>query len=133
MDCLLDTHTLLWVLFEPAKLAKKTRGIIEDPANRIFVSPISYWEISLKHGLGKLILPNTDPSEIPGACLAQGFTESAADPAILSTFHRLSVNPDHRDPFDRLIIWQAIRNNQTLLSKDRSMAFYTAQGLKLPK
>lgn len=133
MDCLLDTHTLLWVLFEPSKLGMKTRRIIENPANRIFVSPISYWEISLKHGLGKLILPDTDPSEIPKAALDQGFTESQADPAILSTFHRLSINPAHRDPFDRLIIWQAICNDCTLLSKDRSMAFYVAQGLKLPK
>ena len=97
------------------------------------MSPLSYWEISLKHGLGKLILPDTDPSEIPKAALEQGFTESPADPMVLSTFHRLSVNPDHRDPFDRIIIWQAICNGFTFLSKDRSMPFYMEQGLKLPK
>lgn len=133
MDCLLDTHTLLWVIFDPGKLSKKTRALIEDPGNLILVSPISYWEISLKHGLGKLILPNTDPSEIPQASLDQGFAESPASPEILSTFHRLPINPDHRDPFDRLIVWQAIRNHLTLLSKDREMPFYIPHGLKLAK
>jgi len=133
MDYLLDTHTLLRVLFEPGKLSKKTRALIEDPVNSILVSPISYWEISLKHGLGKLILPNTDPSEIPQASRDQGFMESPVSADILSTFHKLPINPDHRDPFDRLIIWQAIRIDLTLLSKDRSMAYYIPHGLKLVK
>ena len=130
MECLLDTHTLLWVLFDPAKLSGRTRAIIEDPENTIFVSPISYWEISLKSGLGKLTLPDTDPSEIPPAAAKQGLTENAVTSEILSTFHKLPVNPDHRDPFDRLIIWQATQTNLTLLSKDRAMESYAAHGLE---
>ncbi|QTN30895.1 type II toxin-antitoxin system VapC family toxin [Akkermansiaceae bacterium] len=133
MDYLLDTHTLLRALFEPTKLGKKTRKLIEDTLNSIHVSPISYWEISLKHGLGKLILPKTDPSEIPQACRDQGFTASPASADVLSTFHQLPVNADHRDPFKRLIIWQAIQNGHALVSRDRSMAFYIDHGLKLAK
>lgn len=130
MEYLLDTHTLLWVLFDPSKLSAKTRSIIEDSANTIFVSPISYWEISLKCGLGKLALPDTDPSEIPPAAVKQGLSESPVTSEVLSTFHNLPHNPDHRDPFDRLIIWQAIQAKLTLLTKDRAMESYAAHGLE---
>jgi PIN domain nuclease of toxin-antitoxin system len=130
MAWMLDTHALLWVLFEPVKLGRRTRAILSDPVNEIHVSPVSYWEISLKFGLGKLQLPATDPAEIPAAARQIGLTEEPLDPAILSTFHRLPYAPDHRDPFDRLLIWQAIRCQHTLLSKDRSMSFYKVHGLK---
>lgn len=129
MIWLLDTHTLIWTLFEPAKLGRKSRAILTDPANDVRVSPLSYWEISLKHGLGKLILPDTDPSEIPAACHQLGLLEEPLDPEILATFHRLPYAPDHRDPFDRLLIWHAIRRKHTLLSKDRAIPFFKAHGL----
>lgn len=130
MTWLLDTHALLWALFEPGKLGRKTRAILDDRLNEVLVSPVSYWEISLKYGLGKLELPETDPSEIPAAASQLGLTEVAMDPEILSTFHRLPYAPDHRDPFDRLLIWQAISRKDTLLSKDRVMPFFKAHGLK---
>jgi len=104
MAWLLDTHALLWALFEPDKLGPKTRAILKDPANEVLVSPLSYWEISLKCGLGKLVLPETDPSEIPGAAHQLGLLEEPLDPEILATFHRLPYAPEHRDPFDRLLI-----------------------------
>jgi PIN domain nuclease of toxin-antitoxin system len=129
MAWLLDTHALLWALFEPDKLGRKTRAILKDPANEVLVSPLSYWEISLKFGLGKLVLPETDPSEIPSAAHQLGFIEEPLAPEILATFHRLPYAPDHRDPFDRLLIWHAIRRNHTLLSKDRAMPFFKAHGL----
>lgn len=131
MDYILDTHTLLWALFEPQRLSQTVRGILEDSENRIFVSSISYWEISLKHGLGKLSLPLTDPSEIPKAAFQQGFTDLPAAAEIMSTFHKLPLNPGHRDPFDRLIIWQAISEKLTLLSKDRAMSLYMPHGLSV--
>jgi PIN domain nuclease of toxin-antitoxin system len=130
MAWLLDTHALLWALFEPEKLGRKTRAILKDPANEVLVSPLSYWEISLKFGLGKLVLPETDPSEIPAAAHQLGLIEEPLDPEILSTFHRLPYAPDHRDPFDRLLIWHAIRRKHTLLSRDRAMPFCKAHGLK---
>ncbi|MGL4400861.1 MAG: type II toxin-antitoxin system VapC family toxin [Luteolibacter sp.] len=130
MAWLLDTHTLLWALFEPEKLGRKTRAILKEPTNEVLVSPLSYWEISLKFGLGKLMLPETDPSEIPAAAQQLGLIEEPLVSEILSTFHQLPYAPDHRDPFDRLLIWHAIRRKYTLLSRDRAMPFFKAHGLK---
>jgi len=130
MAWMLDTHALLWALFEPGKLGRKTRAILANPLHEVLVSPISYWEISLKFGLGKLIIPATDPSEIPAAARQLGLAEDPLAPEILATFHRLPYAPDHRDPFDRLLIWQAICRKHTLLSKDRAMPFFKVHGLK---
>lgn len=129
MAWLLDTHALLWTLFEPGKLGKRTRSILKEPENEVLVSPVSYWEISLKYGLGKLELPDTDPSEIPAAARQLGLAEAPLAFEILSTFHRLPYAPDHRDPFDRLLIWQGICGKHTLLSRDRAIPFFKAHGL----
>ncbi|MBC8127372.1 MAG: type II toxin-antitoxin system VapC family toxin [Gloeobacteraceae cyanobacterium ES-bin-144] len=130
MSWLLDTHALIWALFEPAKLGRKTRDILKDSANDVRVSPLSYWEISLKFGLGKLVLPGTDPSDIPAAALQLGLREDPLDSKILASFHLLPYAPDHRDPFDRLLVWHAIRSKHTLLSRDRALPFFKAHGLK---
>jgi PIN domain nuclease of toxin-antitoxin system len=130
MAWMLDTHALLWALFEPTRLGRKTRAVLNDPMNEVIVSPISYWEISLKFGLGRLELPGTDPSEIPAAARQLGLTEEPLASEIFSTFHQLPYAPDHRDPFDRLLVWQAISRKHTLLSKDRAMAFFKSHGLK---
>lgn len=130
MSWLLDTHALIWALFEPAKLGRKARDILKDSANDVRVSPISYWEISLKSGLGKLVLPGTDPSDIPSAALQLGLREDQLESQTLATFHRLPYAPDHRDPFDRMLVWHAIRSKHTLISKDRALSFFKAHGLK---
>ncbi len=113
------------------KLGRKTRGILGDPMNEVLVSPVSYWEISLKYGLGKLELPDTDPSEIPAAAVQLGLVEIAIEAEVLSTFHRLPYAPDHRDPFGRLLIWQAIGRKDVFLTKDRSAPFFKAHGLRM--
>ena len=130
MAWLLDTHALLWALFEPGKLGKKGRAILGDPANEVLVSPLSYWEISLKYDLGKLELPGTDPAEIPAAAQQLGVVEDPLSPEILSTIHLLPYAPDHRDPFDRLLVWHAIRHQRILLSRDRALPFFKAHGLR---
>ena len=129
MTWLLDTHTLLWALFEPDKLSRKIRAILKEPTNDVRVSPLSYWEISLKFGLGKLLLPDTDPAEIPAAVEQLSLSEDPLAPEILATFHQLPHAPNHRDPFDRLLIWQAIHRQHTLLSRDRALPFYQVHGL----
>ncbi len=129
MAWLLDTHALLWALFEPEKLGRKSRAILKDSSNDVFVSPISYWEISLKYGLGRLELQDTDPSEIPAAAREIGFLETVPSAEVFSTFHRLPYAPDHRDPFDRLLVWQAIRGSHVLISRDRVMPFFGDHGL----
>lgn len=129
MAWLLDTHALLWALFEPEKLGRKARAILNDSSNEVLVSPVSYWEISFKFGLGKLELPGTDPSEIPDAAKEMGLIEVAPPADVVSTFHRLPYAPDHRDPFDRLLMWQAISGKHTLISRDRVMPFFKDHGL----
>lgn len=130
MAWMLDTHALVWALFEPKKLGRNTSSILDDPHNEVLVSPLSYWEISLKSGLGKLQLPGTDPAEIPAAARQLGLIEATLHPDILSTYHRLPPSTDHRDPFDRLLIWHCISGKHTLLSRDRSLKFYMDHGLK---
>jgi PIN domain nuclease of toxin-antitoxin system len=129
MTWMLDTHALIWALFEPKKLGRKTREVLGDPTNEVLVSPISYWEISLKHGLGKLHLPGTDPSEIPDAAIALGLQEMPLRSDVLASYHQLPRAPEHRDPFDRMLIWQCIRGKHTLLSKDAALPFYREHGL----
>ncbi|HSP44324.1 MAG TPA: type II toxin-antitoxin system VapC family toxin [Luteolibacter sp.] len=126
---MLDTHALIWALFEPKKLGRITRAVLDDPLNEVLVSTISYWEISLKSGLGKLRLPDTDPAEIPAAVRQLGLSEVPLAPDILSTYHRLPHSSDHRDPFDRLLIWHCIAGKHTLLSRDRALPFYRTHGL----
>ena len=130
MAWMLDTHALIWALFEPDKLGKKTRAILKDRGNDVRVSAISYWEISLKSGIGKLTLPETDPSEIPAAARQLGLQLEPLNVDVLASYHRLPQAPDHRDPFDRLLIWQAIQCKHTLLSRDRAMPFYKDHGLR---
>jgi PIN domain nuclease of toxin-antitoxin system len=130
MVWMLDTHALLWALFEPSQLGRKARATLQNPTHEVRVSPVSYWEISLKFGLGKLVLPHTDPSEIPSAVHQLGLSEEPLTPEILATFHRLPYAPNHRDPFDRLLVWQAICRGYTLLSKDRTLPFFSVHGLR---
>ena len=130
MTWMLDTHALLWALFEPGQLGRKTRAILKNSSNEVLVSPVSFWDISLKFGLGKLALPDTDPAEIPAAAHQLGLAEEPLTADIFSTFHRLPYAPDHRDPFDRLLVWQAICRKHTLLSRDRAMPFFKTHGLK---
>lgn len=130
MDYLLDTHTLLWSLFETRKLSSRAKAILEDPSNAIFVSGISFWEISLKFGLGKLDLPSTDPSELPDVVAKTGFIEASLENAILSSYHQLESSHEHRDPFDRMLIWQSLRSGYCLVSKDKRLSYYKGQGLR---
>lgn len=123
MNYLLDTHTFLWFLFDPDKLSKKVSKIILNNENNIFVSLISFWEISLKFNLGKISLNNVTPEELPKYAINSGIEIFDLEIDTVSSFHNLPIE-SHRDPFDRLIIWQCIRNDLTLLSKDTMTGEY---------
>jgi len=130
MKLLLDSHTFLWALMAPEKLSKKARTALEFPGNETFVSSISFWELSLKYSLGKLHLEGTTPENLPTAAEKSGFSLLTLDPEIAATFHQLP-HIEHRDPFDRMLIWQAIQSELTLITKDSAIKPYTELGLKV--
>ena len=130
MTCLLDTHYVLWALADTKKLSARVKDVIVDPDNRIIVSSISFWEVSLMSSLGKLFLSGFSPADLPGACTQIGFEIKSLSPEDASTYHLLQV-PHHKDPFDRMLIWQAIRNSYTFISADKQVKKYAAEGLKL--
>jgi len=110
---LLDTHTLLWWLSDDPKLGAQARDLIADPANDILVSAASLWEIMVKLRAGKLV---ADIQEILGEMQAQGFELLEIAPAHLLVLAILPMH--HRDPFDHLLIAQAIASGATFLSED---------------
>lgn len=129
MNYLLDTHTIIWSLFETRKLSKKANDIILNLNNAIFVSSISIWEIALKYSLNKLTLPDTTPEELIEIVQRSGFHTTPLMPSIASSFHKLPLL--HKDPFDRMLVWQAIQENCTLISKDAELTVYKKYGLSL--
>jgi PIN domain nuclease of toxin-antitoxin system len=130
MKCIIDTHVLLWSLFNSSLLSEKASEIILNDKNDIYVSIISFWEISLKYNIGKISLKNVLPDELPQYVKKSGFEILNIDEEIVSTFYKLP-KISHSDPFDRLIIWQTIQKNMTLISKDSEFNSYNKYGLKV--
>lgn len=130
MKYLLDTHTLLWVLFEDENLSEKAKAVIINPHNQIFVSILTYWEISLKFAIGKLELEGITPEELVQKAKEINIETLDISENEVSTFYKLP-RLKHKDPFDRLIIWQAINRNIALISKDRQLKDYQKFGLEV--
>lgn len=130
MNYLLDTYYLLWALADPKKLSAKAREILSNPNHSILVSTISFWEISLKYGLGKLELSGFSPEDLPRGCQQLGFTVIAPTQQDCSTYYLLKATY-HKDPFDRMLIRQAINNDYILLSTDGNVNKYQSEGLKI--
>src|SRR5882672_5677907 len=116
MNCLLDTHTFLWAAMRPEQLSRYARVAILDAENDIHVSVVTFWEVSLKFALGKIELQGITPAELPDAARQMGFALLALAPQEAATFYQLP-RFQHKDPFDRMLVWQSICQNLTLLSK----------------
>jgi PIN domain nuclease of toxin-antitoxin system len=130
MKVLIDTNILLFILFDDTKLSKKELKIITDENNEIIVSSISLFEISLKYSINKLELKNITPDKIPDLLTKNGYAIENIDYTTFSSYYKLP-SEFHKDPFDRLIIWESIRKNFNLLSKDGEFKNYEKYGLKL--
>jgi PIN domain nuclease of toxin-antitoxin system len=128
MNCLLDTHTFLWAAMYPEKLSRQVQNTILDAGNDIQVSVVTFWEVSLKYALGKIELQGITPEELPDAALQMGFSLLALAPQDAATFSQLP-RFQHKDPFDRMLVWQSICQHLTLLSKDPDLKQYQAHGL----
>src|ERR1700710_1674278 len=117
MKLLLDTHALLWWLADDRQLGRRARELIEDPANDILISMVSLWEIAVKVRIGKL---QADIEEIISAVQREGFSLLDVGMAHLVALAGLPMH--HRDPFDHLLIAQAITEDATFMSEDRNAA-----------
>ena len=122
MKFLLDTNVLLWLFAHPAKIKKSVRERLTDPANDVFVSAVSTWEIAIKVSIGKLALP--------GAC-REYVLERIEQAGLLSlpitpehTLGVASLPTHHLDPFDRLLVAQAQAELLTIVTSDRALAKY---------
>lgn len=119
MKLLLDTHALLWWLADDEQLGSQARGLVEDPGNDVFVSAVSLWEIVVKARIGKL---KADIAEIAGAIPREGFTLLNINTAHLLKLAELPAH--HRDPFDQLLIAQAMAEDASFVSSDRYVPKY---------
>ncbi len=123
MKLLLDTHALLWALGQPKKLSDQARSKIEDPDNVVLVSAVSAWEIEIKRALGKL----SAPGDLPEQMRLARFSELPVQVRHVQTLRTL---PDvHRDPFDRMLIAQAMTDDLTLVTNDRHIQAYPCKTL----
>lgn len=121
MELLIDTHTAIWFITEDTKLPAKTKRIIEDASNRCFVSIASFWEIAIKNSLGRLNL-HCDLDKIFQIIEETGFEILPITTNQILTSANLKFH--HYDPFDRIIIAQAIFENMTIVSKDELFCKY---------
>jgi len=127
---ILDTHIFLWLLFDPEKIDNNKLKTLQNPKNRVYITNISFWEISLKYGLGKLELSGIKPEELPQKAQKMGIEILEIGTALMSSFYKLPKIDLHKDPFDRIIIWKCINDSITLVSKDRKFLEYEQYGLK---
>jgi PIN domain nuclease of toxin-antitoxin system len=119
---LLDTHALLWFLRDDPRLSANAKALIEDPQNRKLVSLASCWEIAVKAGLGKLNL--AEPSR---ALLEREIPRNNFELLAITLEHAAAVEnlpPHHKDPFDRMLVAQAIAENVLVVSGDPALDAY---------
>ncbi|MDI7776444.1 type II toxin-antitoxin system VapC family toxin [Asticcacaulis sp. EMRT-3] len=119
MRLLLDTHVLLWWLADAPELGEAARGLIADSDNAILVSVVSLWEITIKARLGKL---EASLEEIVAVLPDQGFQRLGVEDVHLAVLSRLPHH--HRDPFDHLLIAQAMAENAVIMSQDANVPLY---------
>ena len=127
MKLLLDTHALLWFIGNDPQLSAPARQNIESPAHDKFVSAASLWEIAIKLSLGKVKLPRPFGEVFPQQLEVNGFELLPISCAHLNQLVALSFH--HRDPFDRLLIAQAMADDMTIVTRDPEFSKYAAKVL----
>ena len=125
MKLLVDTCTFLWWCTGASRVPKAVRSAVSDSAHEVYVSAASIWEVSVKHHLGKLPLPQPPELFLPEQRERHGFLSLPMDEASVLQLPRLP--PLHKDPFDRMLVCQAIEHGMTLLTPDRLIAQYSVR------
>lgn len=120
MNVLLDTHAALWWVADDPRFGSVAEKLVLDPSSRVFLSAVVIWEVTVKRSLGKLSAPDD---------WSQPLLDGGAIPLPFSLDHAARIRTladHHRDPFDRLLVAQALVENATLLSRDTALGAYDA-------
>jgi PIN domain nuclease of toxin-antitoxin system len=121
LKLLLDTQLLLWAASEPKRLSKTAIKLLQNPENELLFSSASLWEIAIKRGLGRGDF-RVEPRVLRRGLLDNGYKELP-----ITSQHAVSIDtlrPLHKDPFDRLLLAQALTEGITLLTSDAQLARY---------
>lgn len=124
MKLLLDTHVFLWYITANPKLPEAYKSSIQNPNNEVYLSVASIWESVIKSQLGKLPLPEPPAEYLPRQRQAHGISSLAVTEEVMTPLSMLP--PLHRDPFDRLIVAQAIHHGLLVATVDPEMMAYSA-------
>jgi PIN domain nuclease of toxin-antitoxin system len=116
MRLLLDTHVFLWYISADPQLPVAFREAIRDPANAVYLSVASVWEAVINYALGKLALLQAPAAYLPRQRAAHQIASLPIEEAALA--HLAGLPPSHRDPFDRILIAQALQHGLTLVTVD---------------
>ncbi len=128
MKLLLDTHIFLWYITADARLPALFRDAIREPKNEVFLSVVSLWEAAIKYNLGKLPLPQSPEIYIPNERRRHQIKSLALHENAVKELVNL---PNlHRDPFDRILICQALANNLVIVTVDPLIQSYNVSHLK---
>ena len=122
MNVLVDTVAFLWWVTGDPALSPQAEDLIRDHSRRVFLSPVSVWEIVVKYALGKLPLPEDPSTLIPRLRTDHGFQELPLTEGAVLQLRRLPGL--HRDPFDRMLLCQAIAHGLTLVTPDEDLRRY---------
>ena len=121
MKLLLDTHLLLWAAGKPERLSPDARALIEDAENQLLFSAASLWEIAIKRGLGRADF------QVDARVLRRGLLDNGYSELSIHSEHAVAIDilpPIHKDPFDRILVAQAMVEGITLLTTDARVAQY---------
>lgn len=127
MRILLDTCSFLWISLEPEKISEQAMAAFKHPENSVFLSSMTSWEIGIKFHLGKLLLPAAPDIFIP--IERKGHKIASLKLAEKDTFHLANLPAVHKDPFDRILVCQAIENGLTILTSDQHIQRYPVKTL----
>ena len=122
MKVLLDTHVFLWAISDPGRLSERAVETIQDSANEVLVSIASAWEIAIKVGIGKFVMPVPLAPYLQRQLVKHRIGVLPIQLSHLATLEKLPLH--HRDPFDRLLVAQCLEENATLITVDSQLQLY---------
>lgn len=128
MNLLLDTHVALWAITDSPKLPLKARELIDSPKTNVWISTASIWEIAIKYSLGRGDMP------ISGQTALRYFSESGYRQLPIEAEHAVAIEDlpaHHSDPFDRILVAQALVEPMRLMTHDATVALYSDTIIKI--